>query len=93
MLYWNVSQKICPSAGNKGRELLSIAMKDAAGDKFISYNPMPETKPYPRAKPKVRVLSKEKIESFFLKLRARILGIWKFYWDCFVGYEKEKFLD
>lgn len=48
--------KICPSAGNKGRELLSIAMKDAARDKFISYNPMPETKPYPRAKPKVRVL-------------------------------------
>ena len=46
--------KICPSAGNKGRELLSIAMKDAAGDKFISYNPMPETKPYSRAKPKVR---------------------------------------
>ena len=51
--------KICPSAGNKGRELLSIAMKDAAGDKFINYNPMPETKPYPRAKPKVRVLGKE----------------------------------
>lgn len=56
--------KICPSAGNKGRELLSIAMKDAAGDKFISYNPMPETKPYPRAKPKVRVLSKEKLKVF-----------------------------
>lgn len=56
--------KICPSAGNKGRELLSIAMKDAARDKFISYNPMPETKPYPRAKPKVRVLSKEKLKVF-----------------------------
>ena len=56
--------KICPSAGNKGRELLSIAMKDAAGDKFISYNPMPETRPYPRAKPKVRVLSKEKLKVF-----------------------------
>lgn len=56
--------KICPSAGNKGRELLSIAMKDAAGDKFISYNPVPETKPYPRAKPKVRVLSKEKLKVF-----------------------------
>ena len=56
--------KICPSAGNKGRELLSIAMKDAAGDKFISYNPMPETKPYPRAKPKVRVLGKEKLKAF-----------------------------
>ena len=34
------------------------------GDKFISYNPMPETKPYPRAKPKVRVLSKEKLKVF-----------------------------
>ena len=56
--------KICPSAGNKGRELLSIAMKDAARDKFISYNPMPETKPYPRAKPKVRVLGKEKLKVF-----------------------------
>lgn len=56
--------KICPSAGNKGRELLSIAMKDAAGDKFINYNPMPETKPYSRAKPKVRVLGKEKLKVF-----------------------------
>lgn len=56
--------KICPSAGNKGRELLSIAMKDVARDKFISYNPMPETKPYPRAKPKVRVLGKEKLKVF-----------------------------
>lgn len=56
--------KICPSAGNKGRELLSIAMKDAARDKFISYNPMPETKPYPKAKPKVRVLGKEKLKVF-----------------------------
>ena len=34
------------------------------GDKFISYNPMPETKPYPRAKPKVRVLGKEKLKVF-----------------------------
>ena len=39
-------------------------MKDAAGDKFISYNPMPETKPYPGAKPKVRVLGKEKLKVF-----------------------------
>ena len=54
--------KICPSARNKGREILSIAMKDAVRDKFINYNPMPETKPYPRPKPKVRVLSKEKLK-------------------------------
>ena len=63
--------KICPSAGNKGRELLSIAMKDAAGDKFISYNPMPETKPYPESKTKVKGIKQRKIESFFLKLRSK----------------------
>ena len=84
--------KICPSAGNKGRELLSIAMKDAAGDKFISYNPMPETKPYPRVKPKVRVLGKEKLKVF---LEAASKNPWylEILLDCFVGYEKEKFLD
>ena len=36
--------KICPSARNKGREILSIAMKDAVRDKFINYNPMREVK-------------------------------------------------
>lgn len=58
------TSKICDSAGNKGREILSIAMKDAAFDGFITYNPMPETKPYPRRKPKIRVLSKEKLKIF-----------------------------
>lgn len=72
--------KICPSAGNKGRELLSIAMKDAAGDKFISYNPMPETKPYSRAKPKVRVLGKEKLKVF---LEAASKNPW--YLDILLG--------
>lgn len=54
--------KVCISAGNKGRELLSLAMKDALIDGFIQHNPLPETKPYPRAKPKIRILSKEKIK-------------------------------
>lgn len=54
--------KVCVSAGNKGRELLSLAMKDALIDGFIKYNPVPETKPYPRQKPKIRILSKAKIK-------------------------------
>lgn len=56
------TSKICVSAGNKGRELLSLAMKDAVFDGFIKYNPVPETKPYPRSKPKIRILSKQKIK-------------------------------
>ena len=48
----------------KGGSLLSIAMKDATGDKFISYNPMPETKSYPRAKTKGKGIRQRKIEGF-----------------------------
>lgn len=54
--------KICASAGNKGRELLSLAMKDALFDGFINHNPIPETKKYPRTKPKIRILSKAKLK-------------------------------
>ena len=56
--------KICSSAGNKGRELLSLAFKDALFDGFINYNPVPETKPYPRTKPKIRIFSKAKLKVF-----------------------------
>lgn len=56
------ASKACASAGNKSRELLSLAMKDAVMDGFINYNPVPETKPYKRKKPKIRILSKEKIK-------------------------------
>lgn len=54
--------KICASAGNKGRELLSLAMKDTLFDGFINHNPIPETKKYPRTKPKIRILSKAKLK-------------------------------
>lgn len=57
------ASKICPSAGNKSRELVSMAMKDAMFDGFITYNPVPETKPYKRKKPKIRILSKEKVKA------------------------------
>ena len=67
------TSKICVSAGNKGRELLSLAMKDAVFDGFIKYNPVPETKPYPRPKPKIRILSKEKIK---VLLHAAYMNPW-----------------
>ena len=44
--------KICSSAGNKEENWLSLAFKDALFDGFINYNPVPETKPYPRTKPR-----------------------------------------
>ena len=70
------TSKICVSAGNKGRELLSLAMKDALFEGFITYNPIPETKPYKRKKPKIRVLSKEKIK-LLLEAGQKVHGIWK----------------
>jgi len=53
---------VCDSAGNKARELLNIAMKDALVAGYISYNPIPDTTPYPRKKPSVTILSKPQIK-------------------------------
>lgn len=67
-----VSKK-CESAGNKGREALNIAMKDALMDGYVVYNPMPETKAYPRKKPKIQILGKENIK---MLLKAASQGTW-----------------
>ncbi len=61
------ASKSCGSAGNKCRELLNIAMKDAAAEGFINRNPVPDTKPYKRKKPKIAVLGKEKMKLFLEK--------------------------
>lgn len=61
------ASKSCESAGNKCRELLNIAMKDAVAEGFIHRNPIPDTKPYKRKKPKVVVLGKEKMKLFLEK--------------------------
>lgn len=53
---------ICQSAGNKGREVLNIAMKDALVAGYISSNPIPETEGYPRRKPEIKILSKQQIK-------------------------------
>lgn len=62
----NVAKR-CESAGNKSRELLSIAMKDAVAQGYIHNNPVPDTKPYKRKKPKIIVLSKDKMRFFLEK--------------------------
>lgn len=62
-----VVSKTCDSAGNKSRELLNIALKDAVAQGYIHRNPVPDTKPYKRRKPKVIVLGKEKLRLFLEK--------------------------
>lgn len=54
--------KTTESAGNKCREVLSLAMKDTLKDKFISYNPVTETKQYKRKKPQITILNKDELK-------------------------------
>lgn len=54
--------KVSSSAGNKGREILNLAMKEAVVEGYIKTNPVIGTKPYKREKPKITILSKEKIK-------------------------------
>ena len=59
--------KVCEFAGNKGRELLNIALKDAVVQGYITHNPVPSTKPYKRKKARVTVLNKEELRVFLEK--------------------------
>ncbi|MCD8082838.1 MAG: site-specific integrase, partial [Clostridiales bacterium] len=59
--------KASESAGNKSRELLNIALKDAVAQGYIQRNPVPDTKPYRRKKPKIIVLDKQKMRLFLSK--------------------------
>lgn len=53
-----------PSAGNKCREVLSIAFKHALVEGYIKTNPMPATKPYKRKKPNIVIYSKAQVKQF-----------------------------
>ena len=55
---------VSKSAGNKSRELLNLAMKDAVIQGTIRNNPVTDTKPYPRETPSITILSKEKLKVF-----------------------------
>lgn len=57
-----VVSKSCESAGNKSREFLYMAMKEAVTDDYIKTNPIQATKTYPRKKPKITVLNKENVK-------------------------------
>lgn len=61
------------SAGNKGREFLGLAFKDAVTFGYAKTNPMLGTKAYPRKPPSVKILSKEKIK---VLLAAAAHGNW-----------------
>ena len=54
--------KVTSSAGNKARELLNLAFKEAVIGGYIKTNPVTGTKPYKRQKPKIIVLGREKVK-------------------------------
>lgn len=54
--------KITPSAGNKCREILGTALKDAVECGYIKDNPIEGTKKYKRKKPKIKILSKKELK-------------------------------
>ncbi len=56
--------KCTESAGNKSREVLNIAFKDAMIEGYIKNNPMPSTKPYKRKKPQIVVYNKMQVKMF-----------------------------
>lgn len=59
--------RTCESAGNKGRELLNLALKDAVVQGYIYNNPVPVTKPYKRKKATIVVLNKKEMRIFLEK--------------------------
>ena len=61
------------SAGNKCREFLNLALKDAVAQGYIKNNPAPGTRAYRRKKPNVTILSKEKLKTL---LAAASQGKW-----------------
>ena len=60
-----VLEKIAPyskSAGNKAREFLFNAMRAAVTDGYLKNNPIENTKPYPRDKANIVILSKDELK-------------------------------
>lgn len=57
----SAAAKTCESAGNKAREFLYLAMREAVAEGYMKNNPIQGTKSYPRKKPTVIVLNKVNI--------------------------------
>ena len=58
-------------SGNKSREMLYIAMKDAVAHQLIDNNPVKATQRYPRKKTHVQILKKNQIRIFLQAERSR----------------------
>ena len=65
--------KACTSAGNKAREFLNMALKEAVTEGYVKINPITSTKPYPRKKPKIIILNKTNIKKL---LKAAYTNEW-----------------
>lgn len=63
--------KYSDSSGNKSREMLYIAMKDAVSQRLIDNNPVKATQRYPRKKTKVQILKKNQIRMLLQAERGR----------------------
>lgn len=58
------------SAGNRCRELLNTAMRNAVQEGYLTDNPIEFTKPYPREKHTVTILTKEEIRKLLFEMRS-----------------------
>lgn len=54
--------KMTKSAGNKCREVLNNAMKDACSNNYINNNPIENTEKYYREKPKIKILCEKELK-------------------------------
>lgn len=58
------------SAGNRCRELLNTAMRNAVQEGYLTENPIEFTKPYPRGKHNATILSKVEIKKLLFEMRS-----------------------
>ena len=82
---------VCESAGNKSRELLNQAMKDAIMQGLINANPVAGTRSYPRKKPSVIVLNKENLKKL-LKAASKSEWYLEILLALFMGLRKGEIL-
>lgn len=62
--------KMTKSAGNKCREVLNLAMKDAFKDNYINNNPIENTEKYYREKPKIKILREDELRKLLKSAKS-----------------------
>lgn len=62
--------KMTKSAGNKCREVLNLAMKDAFKDNYINNNPIENTEKYYREKPKIKILKEDELRKLLKSAKS-----------------------